>query len=257
MNELVKPAPAQALAEFMQGVLRDPNVPADKLDALWRMRKELLAEEHREAYDSAFAAMHAELPQVRKDGKIELTKDGKKLGLIPFARWEDMDKIIRPILAKYGFALHFTTVESAGKLLIRGELTREGHSRTADIPLPPDVGPGRNALQAVGSALSYGKRYATEMLLNIVRCGEDDDGNTAVNAGPISAAQEKQLADLIKKTKTDLKKFLEWTKTGVEALKDIPAREHVRLLNALNEKDRRQAEEQGTKPKRGGSREKR
>jgi hypothetical protein len=240
MNELtVKPnsalAPAHSLAEFMQGVLRDPAVPAEKLDLLWKMRKELLAEEQREAFDTAFAQMHAKLPQVRRDGTIELTKDGKKLGLIKFTRWEDMDKVIRPVMGEHGFALTFTTVEGPGnKLVIRGELMREGHSRVAEIPLPPDVGPGRNSLQAVGSAISYGKRYLAEMLLNIVRCGEDDDGNSA-NDAPISVELVETLqAVLAKLPKGDLAKFLKWAKVG--ALGEIKQRDYVRALNALNNK---------------------
>jgi hypothetical protein len=103
--------------------------------------------------------------------------------------------------------------------------------------LPPDVGPGRNSLQAVGSAISYGKRYTAEMLLNIVRRGEDTDGYGAVeNNAPITDTQAKHLAKLIKDTKTDTAKFLEWSKTGADKLADIPAREFVRLLNALNDK---------------------
>lgn len=230
-GEVVKSAPASALAEFMQGVLRDPNVPADKLDQLWRMRKELLAEEHREAFDAAFAKMHAELPQVRRDGLIDLS--GK--GLVKFAKWESMDKAIRPILAKYGFALSFTTVSTDKGLLIRGELMREGHSRVAEIPLPPDVGPGRNSLQAVGSAISYGKRYLAEMLLNIVRCGEDDDGKSAApNDAPVTADEAKTLAKLVKQLNETEQRFLETFKLGVGKFAEIPAREYPRLLNALN-----------------------
>lgn len=254
MNELVKSAPAHTLAEFMHGVLKDPNVAADKLEMLWRMRKELLAEEHREAFDAAFAQMAAELPQVRRDGTVDLTRDGKRIGIIKFARWEDMDRVIRPIMAKYGFALSFTTVErDGGKLLIRGELMREGHSRLAEIPLPPDIGPGRNALQAVGSAISYGKRYCAEMLLNIVRCGEDDDANSAaaqrVNTEPITPAQAAQLKALVdgltyidkaghRRPETE-KRFLEWSRTGAKSYAEIPTHEFVRLLNALNDKKRK------------------
>lgn len=99
----------------------------------------LLAEEHREAFDTAFAAMAAELPQVRKDGTVELVEGGKKLGIVKFARWEDMDRVLRPIMGRYGFAFTFTTVPGdSGKLLIRGELVRQGYSCVAEIPLPPD-----------------------------------------------------------------------------------------------------------------------
>jgi hypothetical protein len=238
-GEARMPAPAHSLGQILRGILSDPTVPADKLEMLWRMSKEMLAEERREAFDTAFAAMSRVLPQVRRDGLIELTKEGKKVGLIPFARWEDMDELIRPILAEYGFALTFTTIEHAtGKLCIRGELMREGHSRFAEIPLPADTGPGRNSLQAVGSTISYGKRYCAEMLLNIVRRGQDDDGNAGGNI-PITPAQVKELQALITDTKSDRAKFLEWS--GVKSLEEIPAREFVRLKNALNTKKQRNA----------------
>jgi hypothetical protein len=39
-------------------------------------------------------------------------------------------------------------------------------------------GTGRNELQARGGTLAYGKRYTAEMLLNIVREGDDTDGQS-------------------------------------------------------------------------------
>src|SRR5215475_11691925 len=206
-NELVKQAPAHSLAEFMQGVLRDPNVPADKLEALWRMRKELLHEEQREEYDAALSLLQGELKQVTKNGLIDLS--GK--GLIKYARWEDIDTHIRPLIAKYGFDLTFTVINrDDNKIVVRATLTRNGHSRCSDSPaLPADIGPGRNGLQAAGSATSYGKRYAAEALLNIVRRGEDDDGTAAArNDAPISAEQAAQLSALVKELNETEKRFL-------------------------------------------------
>ena len=66
------------------------------------------------------------------------------------------------------------------------------------MPLPPDVGPGRNALQAMGSTLSYAKRYLAEMLFNIVRENEDDDGQ-AGGTRRIGGDQKAQLVELMMK----------------------------------------------------------
>jgi hypothetical protein len=123
------------------------------------------------------------LPPIRvaKNGTINLiTKEGINKGSIPFARWEDMDAVLRPMLDAVGLFLTFDAVPrpgDGGGLIVTGSLRhRSGHSVSASMPLAIDTGAGRNNLQAMGSTLSYGKRYAAEMLLNIIRVGDDDDG---------------------------------------------------------------------------------
>jgi hypothetical protein len=177
------------------------------------------------------------MPQVRKDGTVELIKEGRSLGSYKFARWEDMDKVIRPILHKFGFALTFSEIASQnGGVTVQGELVHiDGHSKTSQTKLPPDTGPGRNALQAHGSALSYAKRYLAEGLCWIVRRGEDDD---AIKSGlkPVTAEQRKELEQLLKEVRTKEDSFLRLMLTGVDSMSAIPQREFPRLKNALEEK---------------------
>lgn len=170
------PAPAEAPNSLLSALVqmaRDPKVDVAKLDALLKLRAEEEKREAERAAIEAFAEMSAAMPRVTKRGAIDLGR-GKP---IPFAKWEDMDKVIRPLLARHGFTLSFDSEAIEGGLLVRGELMhRAGHVRRASMPLPFDTGPGRNSLQARGSTLAYGKRYCAEMLLNIVREGDDDDG---------------------------------------------------------------------------------
>jgi hypothetical protein len=230
-------APAQSFGDQLVEVLRDKSIPADKLALVLQTRREILQDQRIEAFHTAFVRMSAEMPQVRKDGTVELIKEGRSLGSYKFATWENMDKVIRPILHKYGFALTFSEVASEnGGVILQGELIHvDGFSHKAQTKMPPDTGPGRNALQAHGSALSYAKRYLAEGLCNIVRQGQDDD---AIKSGlkPITAEQRKELEQLLKETRTDHDKFMRVMLTGVDKLGDIPARDHPRLLNALNEK---------------------
>ena len=194
-------------------VARDPKLDVAKLDALLRMQAELEDRQAKREAIEAFARLSAKMPRVKKTGIIELgrDRDGNVRGTIPFAKWEEMDKVIRPLLAEEGFTLSFNSASRAtegGGLIVTGELMhRGGHVRMATIPLPLDAGPGRNNLQAMGSTLSYGKRYCAEMLLNIVREGDDDDGNKGGMAF-ITAEQVDELRTLIEQTKTDEARYV-------------------------------------------------
>lgn len=239
MNDLVAPrAPAMALGETLLAMLADPKISADKMQILLQMQQSIMADSRREAFQAAFAAMSAEMPQVDKRGIVELVKDGKALGRYNFAKWEDMDTVIRPIMHRHGFALSFPQRIENGKQIIIGKLLHSaGHFEISERAVTADPGPGRNNAQAEGSGLSYAKRYVAEGLLNIVRKGQDDDG-IASGLKPVDAAQVKQLEGLLGETGTKTETFLRMFVTSAETLGAIPARDFPRLLNALEEKKR-------------------
>jgi hypothetical protein len=237
LPEKAHPTPAQGLGEYLMRAMSDPNITAEKLQVLLAAQRDILAERRRESFQTAFAAMSARLPQVTKDGLVELrTKDGRHTGSYRYARWEDMDTVIRPILVEFGFSISFYTKPSEGKIILGGRLMHvDGHFEIAERYLKPDIGPGRNDLQAEGSGQSYAKRYTAEALLNIVRRGEDDDA-VGAKIAKITSDQVKELETLCDTTKTKRETFLRLFVTGIESMVDIPARDFARLKNALEEK---------------------
>ena len=241
MNDIVprRQAPALALAETLLKLVADPQVSAEKLQILLQVQKDIMADSRREAFQAAFAAMAPELPRVNKRGFVELIKaDGKKVGQYRYMKYEDMDELIRPILHKFGFSLSFQTTTFERQQVVHGKLMHDGgHFEHAEMILPPDVGPGRNALQAVGSSLSYAKRYLADLLLNIVREGEDDDAVGALLA-KVTPEQVATLTNLLNDTKTKPDKFLEMMVSEAKTLDDIPQREFARLKNVLEAKVR-------------------
>jgi hypothetical protein len=244
MNDVVvaRPAPALALGDALLKMLADPKISAEKMQILLQMQKDIMAESRREAFQAAFAAMSAEMPQVDKRGIVELVKDNKVLGKYNFAKWEDMDAVIRPIMHRHGFGLTFPQRIEGGRAILVGKLLHAGgHYEISERAVTPDPGPGRNNAQAEGSGLSYAKRYVAEGLLNIVRRGVDDDGIMS-GLKPVDAAQAKQLAGLLEETGTKVETFLKMFVTGCETLEAIPLRELPRLLNALEEKKRNLAQ---------------
>lgn len=225
------PAPiteGRTLLTAIMDVACDPRLDVGKLDALLRMQAELERRQAEREAIEAFTRVSSKMPRVKKNGTIEL--GGK--GSIAFAKWEDMDAVIRPIITAEGFTLSFNSApREGGGLVVTGELMhRSGHVRTATIPLPLDAGPGRNNLQAVGSTLSYGKRYCAEMLLNIVRENQDDDGVK----GAQRFATDEEIAEiraLLEETKQDEDRFCQFL--NVAHLGELPVTSVVIARNML------------------------
>lgn len=184
-----------SLLAAIERMARDPTVDADKLERLLAMQERMEARHAEAEFNRALHAAQMEMPRVSKRGTIEL--GGK--GSIAFARWEDIDAVLRPIMQRHGFSLSFDSSareSQGGGAVVSGTLRHSGgHSKTASMSLPLDSGPGRNNLQAMGSTLSYGKRYVAEMLFNIVREGDDDDGKRG-GTRYITEAQADELRGL-------------------------------------------------------------
>nr|HEV8010843.1 ERF family protein [Bradyrhizobium sp.] len=234
------PAPAETFAGVLMQMLANPDIPADKMEVVMRMRREVLGDQAREAFMQHFAEFSAELPQVDRDGTVELVKDNKPVGRYSFTTIENMDIVLRPLLAKHGFAISFASADNANGVTVTGTLSGWGWERSSTYTLPPDKGPGRNELQARGSSRRYAKRYVTDDLCNVVRKGKDDDARGALEA-LIDAPQIKELVDLIKATATDEAAFLKVMVSGAESLHDIRQRDFPRLIMALREKKQKRA----------------
>ena len=241
IERVERAAPAETFAAMLMQMLTNPDIPADKMEVVMKMRRELLTDQAREAFQAAFAAFSADLPQVARDGTVELVKDGKPLGRYKFTTIEEMDRVIRPLLAKWGFAISFSSRDDKDLVVVTGTLAGHGWERASTYSLPPDTGPGRNALQARGSSRRYAKRYITDDLCNVVRQGKDNDGQGATIENLIDATQLTELTTLLKATNTDEKQFLTLMVSGAETLADVRMRDFPRLIMALREKKQRRA----------------
>lgn len=188
-------------------LVQRPDVPVEKIQQMLDMHLGLKSEQAKSAYFSAFALMQPKLPTVVERGQIK-----NKFGQVQskYALWEDVVETFAPVLAQYGFALSFRTQNGDGKLRVTAILAhRDGHTEETSLELPLDTSGSKNAVQAVGSSVSYGKRYTAFALLNIATRGEDDDGQSAVARAGITEEQASDLFDLIAETSTDVNKFLQ------------------------------------------------
>lgn len=224
------PSQAPSMMELVLRAARDPAVDVSKMERLMQMAKDMRAEEAKTAYYADLAEMQDELPSIKERGEIKISenKPGQK-----YALWEDINAAIKPIMKKHGFAISFRTGIAEGKITVTGVLShRAGHSEYTTIHLPSDTSGSKNAVQAVGSSTSYGKRYTASALLNLTSGGEDDDGNGAGGNGPITDEQVSTIAELLVRFDADVPKFCKFM--GVAAVKDIPAKQYRKAIESLN-----------------------
>lgn len=232
-----------AIIAMIERAARDPSVDIDKMERLMKMHQDAQARTSKVAYDAALAVMQPKLPIIERRGKIEVReKDhaGKRTGALqqstPYALWEDINESIRPILAEHGFALSFRTgLATDGKITVTGILShRDGHREETTMILPHDSTGSKNAVQAVGSSTSYGKRYTAIALLNITSRGDDDDGAAAGLAETIDDQQIDAIRSLIVEVAADIPRFCKYMK--VECIEDIRASDFDLAVKALEAK---------------------
>lgn len=172
---------------MIERLAANPDFDVEKLKALLDMQERVLDRNAKAEFFAELAVMQPDLPVVGRHGTISVpAKDGKTGHDTPYARWEDVNAAIGPILGAHGFALSFRTATSAdGRIEITGILShRGGHQEQTSLTLMHDSTGSKNAVQAIGSSVSYGKRYTAGALLNLTSRGEDDDGKAAGDEGP-------------------------------------------------------------------------
>lgn len=244
-------APAASLMEVIGRAASDPNTDVDKLERLLGMYERITAQNAKAAYTSALAEMQPKLPVIDRRGRITIpAKAGSHDGhSTPYALWEDMNDAIRPILHEHGFAISFRIGQAQdGKIEVTGVLShREGHQEETTLTLMHDSSGSKNAVQAVGSSVSYGKRYTAMALLNITSRAPMDRDDDGVGADPAFWLDEQQMADLVAlmdEVGADRTKFLNFLK--VDTLAHLPKRRFQEAVKALEAK--RQASPRASQP---------
>lgn len=155
----------------------DPNVSVDKLERLIAMQERINAHEARAAFNIAFTALQAELPEITEKGQIK-GKNGDIRST--YAKLEDVQAAIKPLLKQHQFSIRHRTEwpdEKPNIIRIVGILSHaQGHSEESAFEAPMDKSEFRTDIQSMGSTVSYGRRYTTLDLLNITTRGADKDG---------------------------------------------------------------------------------
>ncbi len=167
------------ITSMIERLASNPGVDVEKLQKLIDMQERIIAHE---------------IPTIAERARTDKTS---------YAPLEDIIEVIRPIYSRHGFSLGFQTEWPDAKTVrVIGILTHTaGHARRSEFICGADQTGSKNAIQALGSTVSYGKRYTTKDLFCIVTREEDDDGARTSKA---NAPAEPEGYDLWRDGMSDL-----------------------------------------------------
>jgi len=244
MTALAERKPDGALAPneprqdpFMALILKAADKPEliPQIKELNELRIAEINRQARVAFDTDFALMQPKLPTIDRNGKIEIRKkdkDGERTGDVqqksPYALWADILEACSPAMLEHGFGISFRhSTADDGKIKVTGILShRDGHREENSIALIHENSGSKNAVQAIGSSLSYGMRYMGIMLLGVASKAEDDDGKAAgaqVEEDDITPERLKFFTDLVYKHNADQTKLL--AAVGCDSLTEITSKQ--------------------------------
>ncbi len=196
----------------------------DMIAKLMDLQERYDKDQARKAFNKAIAATKAEIPVIEKNRQGHTGK---------YADFAAYASIVDPIIAKHGLGYRFRT-EQGDKIRVFCILFHEdGHSETNDLTGPADTSGFKNAIQSIGSTLSYLQRYTLIQALGLA-AGNDDDGKAAGGNETVGDEQAEQITALALEVKADVPKLLAFFKA--ESISDIRARDFDRAIGMLNSK---------------------
>ena len=173
MGEVI--AQEQNALSVIQNMVTSGNFDVSVARELLEMQKDFMKQQAIINFNNDFSLMSKEIPVIAKTKKAHNTW---------YAPLEDIVKITQPILSKYGFSISFSTSQNGlDSVTVQCTLMhRDGHSTSTELMLPTkSVSNSMNAMQAIGAAITYAKRYTLSGILNIAT-GDDDNNGFTTNA---------------------------------------------------------------------------
>ena len=245
----ISPVPTvSGTMDIVRAALETGNV--EMLREAIALAKELDAIAARKAFDNAMADAKAEIPTIKRNRSVDAGEKNGKAG--PKYRFEDLAEIaqtVDPILSKHGLSYRYRVASPINQPVTVTCVVshRAGHFEETTLTAGRDDGPGRNAIQQVGSTITYLQRYTLKAALGLA-VSHDEDGRTIEQAEPetytppagsITQQQVDFIREALEAKGAAATAFLQWAAgKGMFAgrkqrLEELPAQHYAASVNAI------------------------
>lgn len=233
MNAIAKTKPAEIVDAAPQGM--NPMTLIDRaiaggagietIEKLMGLQERWEANQARRDFNEAVAAAKASIKPVTRNKEGHNSK-----------RYADFAAIARdvdPILAEHGLSYRFRS-EQGERISVTCILShRAGHQEQTTLTGPADTSGSKNAIQAIGSTLTYLQRYSLVQMLGLAAT-DDDDGRGSGMGEAITPQQVETLQAAINEADADIGAFRKFFK--IETLPELPAARYAEAVDMLARK---------------------
>ena len=182
MKELTKVS-EQTPANLMQ-IAVEKGADLDQLKALMELQERYEDREAKKLYTKAMAKFKATPPLLVKDQKVSFGKTNYN-----FANLGQISTKINTALSKHDLTASWQTTQDDRGITVTCNITHiAGYSESTSLTSPPDNSGNKNAIQGIGSAVTYLSRYTILALTGLSTSESDDDGvSSGYSEGKIQA----------------------------------------------------------------------
>lgn len=207
----------------MLGRALEQNANLDVVTKLMDLQERYEKSQARKAFDAAIADAKAEIPVILKTATGHNSKK--------YADFAAIASAVDPIISKHGLSYRFRTMQTDRIAVTCIISHKAGHSEETTLSGPADATGNKNAIQAIGSTLTYLQRYTLVQALGLA-ASADDDGKSVSRADAISQEQADEIRELLEAKGANRPQFLKWAK--VDCVEDIAAAHFESCINAIN-----------------------
>ena len=255
MNDLPVPTHSDTLLAQIERLVRS-DIDPSRIQAVMDLYNQERDRQQLEAFNRDQAELQSEIFEVAAKGNNPTFRSA-------YPKLHDLLKEARPYYTAKGFAVRFgTTLQKTNAPPPREGWIRvvivvshnAGHWEENYLDGPPDIqtgggSRGRTAVQAVGSTVTYLRRYLLMMALNLVPGGDptDDDGRGGQDT-PVTPEQAEEIKKLVSEANMDeaeLGRLLASDRLRAKTIDDIPSVEYTSVVSTLKRVKERKAENNG------------
>lgn len=219
---------------------KNPNIPIERISQVIDLFQKVEREKARRAFDGAMAQAKAEFPPLVKGTHVKFSTS-KGETEYDHETLFSITRAIDPVLGKYGLSYRYETSSRMNEpVRVKCIVTHDGgHYIENELEAGRDDSGGKNAIQAMGSALTYLQRYTLRAALGLA-AGKDDDGRKSGRAPAepqsefISDAQAEEIRNLITRSGVSLDSFLDMGR--IECVTDMLANQFASAKSLLEKK---------------------
>lgn len=185
----------------------------ETLSKLMALQERWEANQARKAFDAAIAEAKAKIPPIIRNATGHNNKR--------YADFSAIASVVDPILSEFGLSYRFKTAQT-DKINVTCVLShKDGHSEETTLSGGADTSGSKNAIQAIGSTLTYLQRYSLTAALGLAAASDDDGRASDDKTGPVSPEQLKALQEALEESGSDVARFCNYYK--IDALPQLPA----------------------------------
>lgn len=210
------PAPANesaAILSLIERMATNPEISPERVERFIAMHDGMEAKRSKLAFSNAIAQAKAKIAET------PIIKNATGHNSKRYADFSAYAKVVDPVLASFGLTYRFRTIQN-DKISVTCVLTGHGHEEENTLSGPADASGSKNAIQAIGSTLTYLQRYTLVQALGLA-ASDDDDGASMGNGIAINDQQRVELDKLLTESSADEAKFLKYF--DIEFLAELPA----------------------------------